>query len=412
MIKGTHLDVPFSRVVDGDTIRVFLPGAEKDESLRILALDTEESRAGGGKPVTPWGKEAKKRAETFFQNAESVTIEFPGQEDLETCLRKYRGNYGRILVYVYRDGVDFQETMIREGYSPYFVKYGNAEFPGHHQRYRKAEREAQRHRIGVWNQTEVNGHEFRNYAALGTWWELRARIIDDYRKIRSADASVLDSRLDYDTLKTGAQAGERASVFTEMRSITRVGGDRGLIGIGSNAQPFSLFLPDIDSEEGRQIVNLLETRYISDGEVGFRRGYAFVTGQLSTYLGRPQMILTSADQITDRIPYPPAVALSIASLLPDPAGPDAGFERVALANSGRETADLQGWVLQDRIGNQASLTGTVDAGQEKEIALPPGKVPLNNTGDEVALIDPDGNIQHRVSYTAKDVAPGEVIRFS
>ena len=125
MIKGTHLKVKFNRVVDGDTIRVFLPGDEKDESLRILALDTEESHAGGGKPVTPWGKAAKLRAERFFEDADEVVIEFPGNEDLASCLMKYRGNFGRLLVYVYRDGVDFQENMIREGYSPYFMKYGN-----------------------------------------------------------------------------------------------------------------------------------------------------------------------------------------------------------------------------------------------------------------------------------------------
>jgi endonuclease YncB( thermonuclease family) len=56
-------------------------------------------------------------------------------------VQRYRGNFGRLLVYIHKDGVDFQETMIREGFSPYFVKYGNAIF--HHDTYRAAEREAQ-----------------------------------------------------------------------------------------------------------------------------------------------------------------------------------------------------------------------------------------------------------------------------
>ena len=53
MIQGTTVEATVSRVVDGDTIRVFLPRQSDDESLRILALDTEESRASGSKPVTP-----------------------------------------------------------------------------------------------------------------------------------------------------------------------------------------------------------------------------------------------------------------------------------------------------------------------------------------------------------------------
>ena len=38
---GTTLDVPVDRPVDSDTVRVLIDGRSK--SLRILALDTEES---------------------------------------------------------------------------------------------------------------------------------------------------------------------------------------------------------------------------------------------------------------------------------------------------------------------------------------------------------------------------------
>lgn len=148
--KGTNATGKFARVVDGDTIRVVLPGQARDEPLRILGLDTEESSGGSDKPVTPWGKEAKKRAERFFEGADNVTIEFPGNEPLEVCLNRYRGNFGRVLVYVYRDGTDFQEAMIREGFSPYFMKYGNTDFSEHHRRFQQAEVAAQRAHIGVW----------------------------------------------------------------------------------------------------------------------------------------------------------------------------------------------------------------------------------------------------------------------
>lgn len=57
-MSGTAFSVKVDRVVDGDTVRVFLDDtAEKSESLRILSLDTEEVFAGS-KPVTPLGQMA------------------------------------------------------------------------------------------------------------------------------------------------------------------------------------------------------------------------------------------------------------------------------------------------------------------------------------------------------------------
>lgn len=301
-IRGTHREVRFSRAVDGDTIRVFInPNDQKDESLRILCLDTEESYEGGSKPVTPLGLKAKERAARFFSDAQSVTIEFPGNEPWEHCLEKYRGNYGRLLVYVFRDGVDFQELMIREGYSPYFTKYGNAVFAGHHERYLKAERSAQMAHLGVWNQQGSNGAEMRNYAALSTWWKLRARIIDDYRSLRSRDESLLDARLDYDRIYQFAEQKKFATVFTELSEIVRAGSSGGLIRIGSQKQPFALYIPDIESSTGQEIVYLAKSRYISDGNEHSRQSYAFVSGELSLYRDQPQIVLESAEQIADRI---------------------------------------------------------------------------------------------------------------
>ena len=39
-------------------------------------------------------------------------------------------------------------------------------------------------------------------------------------------------------------------------------------------------------------------------------------------------------------------------------------------------------------------------------------MPLNNSGDEVFLIDPQGNIKHKVRYEASQVQPGAVITFN
>lgn len=300
MVQGSSVEATVRRVVDGDTIRVEISDELDNESLRLLALDTEESNAGSSKPVTPFGQEAKERAEAFFQAGDRVVLEFPGDDAVEDALERYRGNFGRLLVYVHKDGVDFQETMIREGFSPYFVKYGNAVF--HHDDYRRAEREAQAADAGVWNQLAVNGSVARNYASLGTWWQLRAAVIEEYRRLRPERDDLLNSRLDFQEIAARAEREERATVFTAVEEVRRVGSRSAVVRIGSHRQPFSLFIPDIESEEGQAIVHLLETRYISGGETLPRRSYAYVTGELVLFRGDPEIVITSADQITDRAP--------------------------------------------------------------------------------------------------------------
>ena len=299
---GTKIDATVVRVVDGDTVRVSSDVLEKEESLRILALDTEESNAGGSKPLTPFGLKAKERAEEFFSPGDQVVLEFPGDEEVSVALQRYRGNFGRLLVYIHKEGVDFQETMIREGFSPYFTKYGNATL--HHDRYRCAEREAQENFLGVWDQIGVNGSEVRNYAALSTWWHLRASVIDGYRGIRAAgQEDLLNSRLDFEEIRQRAETGDTVTVFTALERITRVGQRHALVRIGSIHQPFNLFLRDIESNEATQkVLHLLNQRYISGGESHPRRSYAYVHGQLKLFQDNPEIEIGSTSQVTDEFP--------------------------------------------------------------------------------------------------------------
>src|SRR4249920_3407246 len=119
-LHGTNIESAIDRVVDGDTVAVTINGTS--EKLRLSSLDTEESSPGSDKPVTPWGKEGKKRAQELLPAGQPVTLEFAGDEPVEECLRRYRDNYGRLLVWIYVGETDYQELMIRDGYSPYFNK--------------------------------------------------------------------------------------------------------------------------------------------------------------------------------------------------------------------------------------------------------------------------------------------------
>jgi micrococcal nuclease len=140
------------RPVDGDTVRVRI--GDKSEAVRIQALDTEESRAGGDKPLTPWGKKASEHAATLFTAGKEITLDFdePQGAEVKLDLSRFRDNFGRLLALVFVDGKDFQQHMIEEGYSPYFCKYGNVRTKDYHRRYLAAERLAQIRRAGLWDQ--------------------------------------------------------------------------------------------------------------------------------------------------------------------------------------------------------------------------------------------------------------------
>ena len=309
---GTTITVPFVRVVDGDTIRVTIDdgaGNIDEESLRILSLDTEESNSGGSKPVTPHGHAAKAEATQFFGNESSVQLEFPSNDTLQVCLQKHRGNFGRLLVYVHRlDGIDFQEHMIKTGFSPYFSKYGYASFSNLHDKYVEAERAAQADHIGVWDQIGVNGSEINNYGLLKTWWTLRAEVIQNYRRAIAGGSPILNTRLDYQTLVTLSAGGQQATIFTEIRNLRRVGSSHMTADIGSQSQPFQLFIPNFESNVGQEIIRLLQNRYMSTDSQHPRRSYAFVQGPLQQFQGNPsrppivEMVVTAPDQVTDDSP--------------------------------------------------------------------------------------------------------------
>jgi endonuclease/exonuclease/phosphatase family metal-dependent hydrolase len=108
---------------------------------------------------------------------------------------------------------------------------------------------------------------------------------------------------------------------------------------------------------------------------------------------------------------PPPSGVRIVSLLPNPNGTDAGREEVVIANSTQASVNLSGWKLKDRTGNQFALSGSVAAGGRVTIILPANNLPLNNDGDDVILLDPQGQVKHQVSYTGSQAQSGQTIVF-
>ena len=269
-------------VTDGDTIKVTLPDADdREETLRILALDTEECHSDndptgisthkGGKPVTNLGNKAKERARDLLKNGDAVTLVFPDDAPFADALVKHRGNYGRLLCYVVMEnGCDFQETMIREGWSPYMSKYGYALPVERHFSYIRAEALAQAEGRGIWSYPVFNAERFRRYERLLPWWHLRASVIETFREQQhlNPEQKILNSRTDYEEIRGKAQLGEEATVFTELRHITLLGSEKAMVTTGSDKQPFKLFIPDLYRWEGQKILRLLEHRYLTIGYDG------------------------------------------------------------------------------------------------------------------------------------------------
>jgi len=42
-------------------------------------------------------------------------------------IKRLRGNYGRLLAYVFVDGQNLNLDLVRQGLSPYYTKYGKSE---------------------------------------------------------------------------------------------------------------------------------------------------------------------------------------------------------------------------------------------------------------------------------------------
>ena len=110
------LTVKVVRVVDGDTIIVDMGG--DNERVRFIGVDTPESVHPDKSKNVPYGQVASDYTKGML-DGKKVGLEFDVEE---------RDRYGRILAYVYLDGVMFNKTLLDEGHAvvatyPPNVKY-------------------------------------------------------------------------------------------------------------------------------------------------------------------------------------------------------------------------------------------------------------------------------------------------
>lgn len=281
-------------VIDGDTLKVDCFG--KEESLRLLCVDTEESQSGSDKPVTRAGKLASEMAKAYFQEPSgawcTVDIEFESNASVEACLEHERGTYGRLVCYVYKKGENFNLHTIQGGWSPYFMKYGHSRF--FRQEFEAAQTAAQSKRLVIWDPATNAGGPSRDYDELMPWWKLRGDIVDEYRQHGRTKGAV-DVRTDYPRILEAMQREETITLFCDLQQgISKWAGHGAVLFVGTQTSPFALWIPNAKDADKAPLIQKIEQRYAGHG-----RGFAYVTGKVESFHDKPQIVLTNLSQLSD-----------------------------------------------------------------------------------------------------------------
>ncbi len=122
------------RVIDGDTLLL-----ADHTHIRLLGVDTPETKRPHT-PVEPWGPEASEFTRAHVEGR-MVRLEFD---------KERYDKYDRVLAYVYLGDWFLNEELIRAGMGRAITNHPYSE--AMKRRFRAAEREAQRERLGIWSQ--------------------------------------------------------------------------------------------------------------------------------------------------------------------------------------------------------------------------------------------------------------------
>jgi len=97
-------------------------------------------------------------------------------------------------------------------------------------------------------------------------------------------------------------------------------------------------------------------------------------------------------------PTEPDHTVRIIGALVNPIGPAPEHETVSILNATPNSIDLNGWQIADKLKHKQGLSGSINAGATRVIALQP-TVQLGNKGGIITLLDKKGLKVDGVSYT-------------
>lgn len=291
-----------SKVIDADTFRF----ENLDKSTRLLGIDAEEtfktadaeqktneiamnwdafykSEKGDNKfPVkadSPLGFEGWKWAEDFFKNVDYVRLEI---EDDERTL----DIFGRYLVYaiaVMKDGteINYNVECVRQGYSPYFNKYGNSK--RFHNEFIEAQNYAKENKFGVWNPDKKH---YPDYDDRLIWWNKRAEQLENYDKKYLSNENYFNLASDKDYKRLSDYVGKEITVFGSIGQIL------------SDKQPTLLRIPHTKDENFDIVVFPENSGLLQELDIDNKKEYyIFIKGTLEIFKDRYQIILRDREQL-------------------------------------------------------------------------------------------------------------------
>jgi len=112
--------------------------------------------------------------------------------------------------------------------------------------------------------------------------------------------------------------------------------------------------------------------------------------------------VSSLGEVGSPATYPSGIFIN--EILPNPEGPDETDEWIELYNSNAIDVDLSGWQIQDKAGTITTFTipatTKILANGFLVFKRPDTKIMLNNEGDSVNLLTPDGKIVDSVGFVS------------
>lgn len=127
------------RVVDGDTVILEIDG--KEERVRLIGVDTPESVHPDKEKNVPYGKIASQYTKDSLEG-KAVGLELDVQE---------RDKYGRLLGYIYLDGIMYNKTLLAEGHAKTATYPPNVKYA---EEFAEIEKEARNSGKGLWGPYE------------------------------------------------------------------------------------------------------------------------------------------------------------------------------------------------------------------------------------------------------------------
>lgn len=191
---GETLKGKVTAVVDGDTIRVKVPG-RGEEKVRLIGVDSQELD-DEQEPVRLMAFLAKRFA---FSRLFQTTVELlPGPEA--------RDDYGRLLAFVRTaDGDVFNVTLVREGYAFAFLKFPFDE--SLRKDLKAAESEARRGSRGLWRREPYPVIEAAEAGRhIGEVLTVRFRCLRSFKRggfrLLEADGAAFDAAIPFEVYRS------------------------------------------------------------------------------------------------------------------------------------------------------------------------------------------------------------------